>query len=116
MLSGLTGDGNKAAPRAKSETTSTISTTSATSIARESMSAELRFASVNWDRERRKPVVDPRRSVDVPLTAQDKFRAVPWDPAEQVLPDPVFTEEDMASAEQRSEQLSVNNFFKKINW
>jgi hypothetical protein len=80
------------------------------------MSAELRFASVNWDREKRKRSVDPRRTVDMPLTAQDKFRAVPWDPADQQLPDPVFTEEDVATASQRSEELSVSNFFNKAHW
>ncbi len=119
MLSGLTGSEAEAPVRAKSETTSTTSTTSTrstTSALVAPVSAELKFASVNWDREQRRRNVDPRRAVDVPLTAQDKFHAVPWDPADQVIPTPVFTEDDVKSAEARAAELSVEHFFKKAHW
>lgn len=125
MLAGLTGDSPPPqSSAAKASSTGTTSTTSGSTSASSatSVSAELRFASVNWERKKRAPNTNPRRSVDMPLTAEDRFLAVPWDPSEAPprasasAPAPEISEDDEKAASEREAKLTVSAFFNKANW
>lgn len=116
VLAGLTGEA--APPTSSSSSGTTRPTETISSAGSPEMSAELRFASVNWERKKRVPTADPRRSVDVPLTVEDRFLAVPWEPSEAPVAQarPPLSEEDEQSAEERARELSVGEFFKKASW